>query len=97
MLTKEKIEKQLSGQSGTSTSFMKVGDVSHSSKKVSFNAHDPFKEQLENLTSMVYNMSIQKKENNRSFKPKIYPKRGRGQSRQNFTNRDRNRPYSRER
>ena len=26
---------------------------------------------------MVYNMSIQKEESNRLFKPKIYPKRGR--------------------
>ena len=76
VLTKEKVDKQLSGQSGTATSFMKVGDLSHSGKKVSFNA-DPIKEQLENLTSMVYNMSIQKEENNRPFKPKIYPKRGR--------------------
>ena len=76
---------------------MKIGDVSHSSKKVSFNAHDPIKKQLENLTSMVYNMSMQKEENNRPFKPKIYPKRRRGQGRQNFSNRDRNRSYSRDR
>ena len=38
VLTKEKIDKQLSGQAGTTTPFMKVGDVSHSGKKVSFNA-----------------------------------------------------------
>ena len=69
VLTKEKIDKQLSGQSGTTTPFMKVGDVSHSGKKVSFNT-DPIKEQLENLTSMVYNISIQKEENKRSFKLK---------------------------
>ena len=89
VLTKEKLDKQLSGQSGA-TPFMKVGDVSHSSKKTSFNAQDPIREQLENLTTMVYNMSIQKEENNRPFKPQIYPKRGRGQNRQNFGNRDRN-------
>ena len=94
--TKEKIDKQLSGQSGTTTPFMKVGDVSCSGKKISFNAN-PIKEQLENLTSMVYSMSIQKEENNRHFKPKIYPKRGRGQGRQNFDDRDRNRSYSRNR
>ena len=40
-------------------------------KKVSVNAHDPIKEQLENLTSMVYNMSIQKEDNNRPFKSHI--------------------------
>ena len=86
----------MSGQPGTATPFMKVGDVSHSGKKVSFNA-DPIEEQLENLTSMVYNMSIQKEENNRPLKPKIYPKRRSGQGRQNFSDRDRNRPHSRDR
>ena len=55
---KEKIDKQLSGQSGTANPFMKVGDVPHLSKKVSFYMHDPIREQLESLTSMVYNMSI---------------------------------------
>ena len=74
---------------------MKVGDVPHSSKKVSFNAHDPIREQLESLPSMVYNMLIQKEENNRPFKPQIYPKRGRGQKRQNISNR--NRSFSRDR
>ena len=64
---------------------------------MSFNSHNPIKEQLENLTSMIYNMSIQKKENNRPFKPQIYPKREKGQNRQNFDNRDRNRSLSRDR
>ena len=94
VLRKEKIDKQLSGQLGATTPFMKVGDVPHSGMKVSTNA-DPISEQLENLTSMVYNMSIQKEENNRPFKPQIYPKRGRGQKRQNFSNR--NRFFSRDR
>ena len=77
VLTKEKIDKQLSGQTGAATSYMNVGDVSHSSKKVSFNAYDPIREKLESSTSMVYNMSIHKEENNRPFKPQIYQKRGR--------------------
>ena len=94
MLTKEKIDKQLSGQRGTTTPLMKVGDVPHSSKKVSFNAQNSIREQLESLTSMMYNMSIQKEENNIPFKPKIYQKRGRGQGRQNFCNR--NRSFSRD-
>ena len=38
VLTKEKLNKQLSGQAGTTTPFMKVGDISHSGKKVSFSA-----------------------------------------------------------
>ena len=63
VLTKEKIDRQLSGQTGATTPFMKVGDVHHSNNKtVSFNTQDPIKEQLDSLTSMVYNMSIKRKE-----------------------------------
>ena len=88
MLTKEKLDKQLSGQATTSTPFMKVGDASYPGKKVSFNVQDSIGEQLENLTSMVYNMSMQKEEGKKPFKPQIYPKRGRGQRRQNFDDRE---------
>ena len=70
----------MSGQAGTTTPFMKVGDNSHPGKKVSFNVQDPIREQLESLTSMVYNMSMQKEENSKPFKPQIYQKRGRGQT-----------------
>ena len=79
VLTKEKIDRQLSCQSGTTTPFMKVGDVHHSNRKtVSFNTEDLIWEQLDNLTSMVHNMSIQKAGNNRPFKPQIHQKRKRG-------------------
>ena len=44
VLTKEKNDRQLSGQSSTATPFMKVGDIHHSYKTVSFNAHGPIKE-----------------------------------------------------
>ena len=97
VLTKEKIDRQLSGQSGTTTPFMKVGEVHHSNKTVSFNAHNPIRERLDRLTSMVYNMSIQKEENNRAFKQQIHQKKRRGQNRQNFGNRNRNKSYSRDR
>ena len=81
VLTKEKIDRQLSGQSGTTTPFVKVGDVHHSNRKtVSFSTQDPIREQLDSLTSMVYNMSIQKEGSNRSFKPQIHQKRKRGQN-----------------
>ena len=95
MLTKENIDRQLSGQSGTTTPVMKVGDIHHSHKTVSFNTHDLIREQLESLTSMVYNMSVHKEDNNRPFKPKIHQKKRRGQSRHNFGHR--NRSYSRDR
>ena len=41
VLMKEKIHRQLSGQSGTTTPFVKVGDVHNSNRKtVSFNTQD---------------------------------------------------------
>ena len=81
VLTKEKIDRQLSGQSGVTTPFMKVGDVHHSNNKtVSFNTDYLIREQLDSLTSMVYNMSIQKEEHNRPFKPQIHQMKRRGQN-----------------
>ena len=80
VLTKEKLDKQLSGQAITSTPLMKVGDVLNG-KRVSFNVQDSIGEQLENLTLMVYNMSMQKDEGKKPFKPQVYPKRARGQRR----------------
>ena len=78
VLTKEKINRQLSGQSGTTTPFMKVGEVHHlNNKTVSFNTHDPIRQQLDSLTSMVYNMSVQKEENNRPFMPQIHQRKRR--------------------
>ena len=78
LLTKEKIDRQLSGQTGTTTPFMKEGDVYHSNNKtVSFNTDDLIREQLDSLNSMVYNISIQKEGNNRPFKPQIHQKRNR--------------------
>ena len=75
---------------------MKVGDIHHSNKTVSGNVHDPIREQLDSLTSMIYTMSIQKEENNRPFKPQIHQRKRRRQNKQNFGNRDRNRSYSRD-
>ena len=96
-VNKGKLGKQLSGQTGTTTPFMKVGDTSHSGKKISFKVQDLITEQLEDLTSMLYNMSMEKKENSKPFKPQIYQKRGRGQNRQNFGNRDRGRTFNSDR
>ena len=97
VLIKEKLDTKLSGQAGTTTPFMKVGDISHPGKKVSFNVQNPIREQLESLTSMVYNMSMQKEENTKPFKSKMYQKRGRGQNRQNFGDRDRSRTFNSDR
>ena len=80
VLTKGMIDRQLSGQSDATAPFMKVGDVHHSNKTVPFNMHNSIRKQLESLTSMVYNMSIQKEENNKLFKPQIHHKKRRGQN-----------------
>ena len=66
---------------------MQVGDVHHTNKTVSFNMHDPIREQLESLTSLLYNMAIHKEDSSRPFRPQIHPKKRRGQNRQNFSER----------
>ena len=81
VLTKDKIDRQLSDQSGTATPFMKIGNVHHSNKKtVSFSTQDLLREQLDSLTSRAYSMAIQKQGSNRSFKPQILQRRKRGQN-----------------
>ena len=97
VLTKEKLDKQLSGQTANSTPFMKMGDTGHPGKKMSIKAQDSIEERLEYLTSMMYKMSIQQEEDKKPFKPQVYPKRGRGQRKQNFGNRDRSRNNDRQR
>ena len=67
----------MSGQTANSTPFMKMGDTAHPGKKVSINPQDSIGEKLENLTSMMYKMSIQKEEGKEPFKPQVYHKRGR--------------------
>ena len=49
---------------------------------------------LETVTSMMYNMSLQQGKTNKPFKPQVYQKRGRGQ-RQSY-DRDRSRNNNRQ-
>ena len=74
VLTKEKLDKQLSGQTANSTAFMKMGDTMHTGKKMSIKPQDSIKERLENLTSMMYKVSIQQEEGKKPFKPQVHPK-----------------------
>ena len=53
VLLKEKFDKQLSGQTANSTSFMKMEETVHPSKKILINPQDSIEERLENLTSMM--------------------------------------------
>ena len=84
VLTKEKSDKHLSGQAVNSTPFMKMGDTTHSGKEMSINAQDSLGEKIENLTSMMYKMSIKQEKGKKPFRPQVYAQRGRGQRRQNF-------------
>ena len=45
---------------------------------MSINAQDSIGEKIDNLTSMMYKMSIQQEEGKKPFKPQVYLKRGRG-------------------
>ena len=57
VLNNEKLDKQLMGQASNTSPFMKLRDTTHSDQKVLIKPHD-----LENMTSMMYNMSLQKEE-----------------------------------
>ena len=89
LLNTEKLDKQLTGQASNTSSFMKLRDAIHSSQKVSIKPQD-----LETMTTMMYNMSLQQDKAKKPFKPQVYQRRGRGQ-RQNY-NRDRPRNNNRQ-
>ena len=93
VLNKEKLDKQLTGQTSNISPFMKLGDNpagdnKHPNQKVAINQRD-----LENVTSRMYNLFLQQDRAKKPFKPKVYQKRGRGQrqnySRDRFRNNDR--------
>ena len=75
ILTKEKIDSQLAGQS-TSTPFMNIQEGSGNNKKiVSFDMQDMLDNKIDKLTSMMSKFSTQGSNQNRPFKPKIYQER----------------------
>ena len=73
VLNKEKLDKQLTGQASSTSLFMKMRDTTHSGQKVLMKPQD-----LETVTSMMYNMSLQQGKTKKPFKPQVYQKRGRG-------------------
>ena len=89
VLDKEKLDKQLTGQASSTSPFMKMRDTTNSGQKVLMKLQD-----LETMTSMMYNMSPQQGKTKKPFKPQVYQKRGRGQ-RQNY-DRDRSRNNNRQ-
>ena len=74
VLNKEKLDKQLTGQASSMSPFMKMKDNTHSSQKVLIKPQD-----LETITSMMYNMSLQQGKTKKPFKPQVYQKGGGGQ------------------
>ena len=88
ILTKEKIDMQLAGQT-SSTPFMFVKD--RHSKRVMFNAVDDLEQKIDRLTVMIGKLVTEDEGQSKPFKPEIYqPNRGRNQNRGNFCGRFRN-------
>ena len=82
-LTKEKIERQMTGQS--STPFMKLTDTKR--KSVTFNANDALEktsENMERMTVLMDKMYIKLEQKAVPYKPQIY-QRGRGQNWRQFS------------
>ena len=72
-LTKEKLDKQLTGQTSTSP-FMGIRDGTE--RKVSFNARDELGNKIDKLTVMMDRLAARDSNDKRPFKPQIYKSRG---------------------
>ena len=78
-LTKEKIDRQMTGQS--STPFMKLSDKKR--KTFSFDTRGVLERNSENMewmTALMDKMYIKLDQNKVPYKPQIYQKRGKGQN-----------------
>ena len=81
ILTKEKIERQLLGQT-SSTPFMSIRD-SHN-RKVSFDTREELGDKIDKLEVMIGKLVTRDSGANRQFKPQIHQGSGRGQNRGNY-------------
>ena len=99
ILTKEKLDMQLTGQASTSP-FMSIREGT--SRKVSFDTRDKLGDKIDKLMVMLGRLAAKDSNKKRPFKPQIYQSRGRGQnkgySQRNYQNRKRlsNRSNSRD-
>ena len=103
ILTKEKLDKQLTGQTSTSP-FINIRDGTE--RKVFFDARGELGDKIDKLIAMMGRLAARDSSDKRPFKPQIYKSRGsyhQGQNRtynqRNYTNRSRlgNRSDSRNR
>ena len=74
VMNKEKLDKQLTGQTSNISPFMKLRDDTHSGQQRVLTPQD-----LEAISSMMYNMSLQQGKTWKPFKPQVYQRRGRDQ------------------
>ena len=73
ILTKQKLDKQLTGQTYISP-FMNIRDGTE--RKVSFNARDELGDKIDKLTVMMNRLAAKDSYEKRPFKPQIYKSRG---------------------
>ena len=78
ILTKEKLDRQLTGQTSTSP-FMSIRDEIN--RKVSFNTRDELGNKIDKLTVILGKLAAKDDNNKRPFKVQIYQSRERGQNR----------------
>ena len=86
ILTKEKLDKQLTGQSSASP-FMNIRDGTE--RKVSFNTRDELGDKIDKLTVVMSRLAAKDSHEKRPFKPQIYKSRGQNRSynQESFQNR----------
>ena len=73
ILTKEMLDKQLTGQTSSSP-FMNIRDGTE--RKLSFNARDELGDKIDKLTVMMSRLAVKDSNEKRPFKPQIYKSRG---------------------
>ena len=90
ILTKEKLDKQLTGQSSASP-FMNIRDGIE--RRVSFSARDELGDKIDKLTVAMIRLAAKDNHEKRPFKPQIYKSRGQNRSynQEGFQNRPNNR------
>ena len=78
ILTKEKIDRQLSGQS-SSAPFISIKD--NHSRRVTFDTGDELVDKIDKLAVMIRKLAARDSRSGRQFKPQIYQGKRRGQNR----------------
>ena len=73
ILTKEKLDRQLTGQTSTSP-FTNIRDGTD--KRVSFNTRDELGDKKDKLTVMMSKLVVKDSHERKHFKPQIYKSRG---------------------